>query len=604
MLQRISIMMVAAVLLFSCRKDPSLVSPVDSYATNVYPKTLSDVNSVLAPCYSNLRDPNLFGFNLSPKALANCTHTANSAYGGDGSWNEMTNTNLTVTNQFVLGAWTSFYTGVKNCNAALAGADFYAANYGKAEDKAAIDWVRGQALFLRAYYYFNLACYFDETYITTTGGGDKMGLPLFDKLPASLDSTQKPRATVRATWDLIISDLTQAATLLKGKTWMGEEQGRVSEWAAKGLLGKAYVFTQDWAKAKPVLLDVITNSGKTLMPYAKYREAFVGISANEFNEESLFELNIDEDSKGNYGVYGNTPNATAITGLIWPPWALGNDGTEGNANPLGYGNEILHDRNVLRFGYTTGTYTLVDNPAFNSSKDPSYTNPRKIIDPAYKAQALLVRTAKTADPRLYVNALQPWLDSVKFDGKNWYPVSKPNFYAGQVNTYGWSFRKYAPNFNNINNTGPADAWNQYLLRLADVYLLYAEAAKGAGDNAIALEYINKVKRRAYGYAIDAASPVDYASLTATTSANSAADPVLGNNPLYYERWAELFNEGHWWFDLCRWRIGKSEAAFYGTAMNVSGPFQWSDAKSYTWPIPLNELNSNAKMAGHQNPGYN
>ncbi|GGH65295.1 hypothetical protein HNQ91_002111 [Filimonas zeae] len=603
MIKQLSLLLMGAVLLFGCRKDPALVSPTDSYATNVYPKTLSDLNSVLAPCYSNLRDPNLFGFNLSPKALANCTHTANSSYGGDASWNEMTNTNLTITNQFVLGAWTSFYTGVKNCNATLAAADFYAANYARAEDKTAIDQVRGQALFMRAYYYFNLAGYFNEAYITTTGGGDKMGLPLFDKLPASLDSTQKPRATVRATWDLIINDLTQAATLLKGKVWTGDEQGRVSEWAAKGLLGKAYVFTQDWAKARTVLLDVITNSGKTLMPYAKYRDAFIGISANEFNEESLFELNIDEDSKGNYGVYGNTPNATAITGLIWPPWALGNDGTEGNANPLGYGNEFLHDQNVLRFGYQAGTYTLVNNPAFDGSKPAGYTNPQKVIDPVYKAKALLVRTAQTADPRLYVNALQPWLDSVKFDGKNWYPVSKPNFLASTAGAYGWSFRKYAPNFNNINNTGPADAWNQYLLRLADVYLLYAEASKGAGDNTTALEYLNKVKRRAYGYAINSASPVDYTSLTATTSAAAAGDPVLGNNPLYYERWAELFNEGHWWFDLCRWRIGKSEATFYGTALNVNGPFQWNDAKSYTWPIPLNELNSNGKIAGQQNPGY-
>jgi hypothetical protein len=176
----------------------------------------------------------------------------------------------------------------------------------------------------------------------------------------------------------------------------------------------------------------------------------------------------------------------------------------------------------------------------------------------------------------------------------------PAFWAGQTNRYGWSFRKYAPIFNNINNTGPADAWNYYLIRLADVYLLYAEAAKGTNDNATALEYLNKTKRRAYGYPVNAASPVDYTSLTGSTVA--IGDPVLGNNPLYYERFAELFNEGGWWFDVCRWRIGASEAAYYESAMNVTGNLTWKD-KTYSWPIPLSEFNSNPKMAGQQNPGY-
>lgn len=377
----------------------------------------------------------------------------------------------------------------------------------------------------------------------------------------------------------------------------------MTEWSAKALLGKVYVFTQDWANAKTTLLDVIQNSGKSLMPYEKYQDAFNGNSANEFNEESLFELNIDPDSKGGYGIYSPAANAAAINGLIWAPFALGGDGTEGAAFPLGYGNEFFHDQNVLRFGYSIGSnYTLVPNPAYNAAIGPKYNNPEMIMDPVYKQNALQVRTNKTADPRLFVNALQPWIDSVRFDGTHWAPAAKPNFLAGNGNVYGWGMRKYAPiNYNeNVGlGNGVSDAWNYYLLRLADVYLLCAEASIGSGDNATGLEYLNKVKRRAYGYDINSTSPVDYKSLTDKTVAIN--DPVLGNNPLYYERWAELFNEGHWWFDVCRWHLGKSEAAYYVTAINVQGPFQWDDNKSYTWPIPLNEINSNSKIK--QNPGY-
>jgi hypothetical protein len=76
---------------------------------------------------------------------------------------------------------------------------------------------------------------------------------------------------------------------------------------------------------------------------------------------------------------------------------------------------------------------------------------------------------------------------------------------------------------------------------------------------------------------------------------------LTNNPLYYERWAELFNEGSWWFDVCRWRIGKSEATYFGTAVNLNGPIQWDDTKSYVWPIPQSEINSNGRIK--QSAGY-
>jgi hypothetical protein len=599
MYKKLYISLLAVGLIAGCKKDLQNASDPSVYSTSNYPASVNDLQSVLAPCYSNLRDPDLFGFHLLPKALSNSTHTANSAYNGDPAWNEMANTNLSISNQYSTEAYTAFYTGVKNCNVALAGAELLSAK-AAAGDQQAITYIRGQAYFLRAYYYFQLECLFGESYITTAGGGDKMGVPIYNGIPTDLASTQVARSTTRAVWDFIENDLKQAALLLKGKTWTGNDVGRVSEWAAKGLLGKAYVFTQDWTNAKTTLLDVIQNSGKTLMPFAKYADAFNGNSANEFNEESLFELNIDADAKGNdYGVYGSkAANSTTINGLIWPAWALGADGTEGGASPLGYGNEIVHDLNIPRFGFTIGYYNLVANPAYTGS-NPSYSNPQQIMDPVYRAKALAVRANKTADPRLFVNTIEPWIDQVKPDGVTVYPASKPNFYAGQFATYGFSFRKYAPNTYNENNNGPADAWNYYLLRLADVYLLYAEACIATSDNVNGLEYINKVKRRAYSLPISTPSAVDYASTTAQTS---APDVVLGHNPLYYERWAELFNEGHWWYDVCRWRIGKAEATYFGTALNLTGAIQWDDSKSYVWPIPLGEITSNSKIK--QNPGYN
>jgi hypothetical protein len=608
MSKKLYIAALALILIAGCKKAPLNVGPQNEYSSSTYPKTVNDLQSVLVSAYANLRDQGIFGFHYLPKALSNSMHTVNSEYGGDPGWNEMAANNLTVGNEYPSETWQALYVGVKDCNVTIYAAATLLKNDPTA-DKNTINLILGQAYCLRGWYYMQLECLFGESYMGAGGvNGDKMGVPLYTQVPANLAETQVARSSVKDTWALIISDFQQAATMLKGQVWPASDAARATEWAAKGLLGKAYIYTQDWADAKTTLLDVISNSGKSLMPYSTYHDAFNG--NNKFNTESLFELYIDQNSNGGYGIYSGAANSSTINGLIWAPRTFGGynpdgtpfTGTEGNTQALGYPNEFVHDQNVVRFGYSIGsTYDLVPNPKYTGS-NPSFLNPQLIQDPVYKAKALAVRTNQTADPRLWVNTLQPWIDSVKYDGTNWALVSKPDVYAFQQNHYGFSMRKYSPidyNENTINS----DKWDYYLLRLADVYLLYAEASINSGDNTTGLEYLNKVKRRAYGLPINTASSVDYKSLTDQTSAANASDPVLGNNPLYYERWAELFNEGTWWFDVCRWKIGASEAAFFGSAINATQPLTttFDPTKSYVWPIPQSETNTNSKIK--QNPNY-
>ena len=608
--------LLAACLISGCKKDPAMVGPTDKYSTASYPKSFDDLNSAVTACYSNLRDQYLYGFDFLPKVMANATHVSDAAY-TDPDWVGFSNpTAINPSNGFVTGAWQALFAGVKNCNVALSAADFYESNYAAPAEKTQIDYVRGQAYFLRAYYYFMLENLFGEDYVPSPTATDTLGVPIFSGIPATYQDAQQPRSSITAVWNLIESDLQKAADLLKGQVWPASDQARATEWAAKALLGKAYVFRKEYAKAAPVLKDVIDNSGKSLMPYKNYRNSFIGIDINgnsvdEFNSESLFELNVDQNAMGGYGVFSGVANATTINGLIWPPYALGEDGTEATSQPLGYGgNDGFHDKNVLRFGFNLGTYNLVNNPDFDASKPASYTNPKMVMDPVYKQKSLAARTNHTVDPRLYVSAMQPWLDSVRLKDKNgvlaWHPVARPGYLQGDPNfaeEYGWSFRKYAPIYNTMDAVGDADACNIYLLRLADVYLLYAEASMHNGDNATALNYLNKIRRRAYGLDPNTTSALDYKSLTDATPAAVSNDPVLGHNPLYYERWAELFNEGQWWFDMCRWHLGASEAAYYGSVRTVKGALQWDD-KSYAWPIPLAEINSNPKITtADQNPGY-
>jgi starch-binding outer membrane protein, SusD/RagB family len=608
--KKIIIALLVSATLTCCTKAPVSVSDLSQYGSSSFPTQLSDLESVLGSTYGNIRSQQLYGFQTLCKTFAATEHTSNLNYGGDAFWSGIEYNNLSTSNSLAQDSWTGYYVGVKDANVTLEAADFYQKNYMAAGELTQVNYIRGEAYFLRAWYYFQLECFFGESYISQTGGGDKMGVPLFTSVPKTLAETRVPRATVRQVWDQIISDCKLSAQLLNGVVRTGNDEGRVTDWCAKGLLGKAYVFTQSWDSAKMLLKDVIDNSGKTLMPWWKYQMAFnsnVGNSLNnnlneEFNEESLFEINVDRVPAA-YGIFGDPPNKNLTTtmGVIWSPSGYNDDGTIPTG--MGYANENVHDRNLVRFGFNLPLPTLVPNPNYN----PAITSPFNLVsipDTAFTRKSKEFRTQKTDDPRLYVCALQPFFDTVyfKLTGAGMLrPVSKCVNIPTQL-YQGWSYKKFQTLDANLGDINYADGANYYLLRMADIYLLYAEACMNSGDGATALEYINKVHRRAYDQPINSPSPYDYAGLTAPT-VTSSDDANLSNNPLRYERYAELFAEGHWWFDVCRWRIGQAEADFYGNLLPDNHPSEWSDGRSYSFPIPLQEITANPAMTNQQNPGY-
>ncbi len=127
-----------------------------------------------------------------------------------------------------------------------------------------------------------------------------------------------------------------------------------------------------------------------------------------------------------------------------------------------------------------------------------------------------------------------------------------------------------------------------IYRYTEAFLIYAEAASMAAGtpSALALERLNMIKRRAYGYDLAVASPVDY---PAGMSKDAFRDAVLN------ERGYEFLIEGSRWWDLKR--TGRVK-----TAMVAAGR-AFSDAR-LLWPIPTEELNNNPALTqADQNPGY-
>ncbi len=138
------------------------------------------------------------------------------------------------------------------------------------------------------------------------------------------------------------------------------------------------------------------------------------------------------------------------------------------------------------------------------------------------------------------------------------------------------------------NTDGISLYSVPVYRFSEAFLFYAEAscmAEGS-PSSLALEKLNMIKRRAYGFNITANSSVDY---PAGMSKIDFREAVL------QERAYEFLIERRRWFDLKR--TGKVKEAFAATGRNILD-------ERMLFPIPENEINNNPAInQADQNPGY-
>ena len=437
-----------------------------------------------------------------------------------------------------------------------------------------------------------------------------VGIPIVRKVPKTLEEMYIGREKTGDCYRAIIEDLDAAVGLLTQT-----DPHRVTLWAAKAFRAKACLFAGETELAKTYLKDCIDNSGKTLESFERYRMMFNGYDEYEYNSESFYEVGnrADPTSGAAYG----SPNTGSTLSLYYPPFCIAPDGTR---TAMSYGNQYMHDRNLIRFGYTD---PAPQSSAVMKSREGEGGETEYYLDEDYlalqqKHRDELGREENGPDPRLYVCALQPFIDEVQMTidgvndsrkvaqvdfGKWWEDTSKTTGNDPET-FYGWPVRKY--NFlegHLLDATRNVAGYNIYFIRLPEIYLMYALLVKDS-DPATALEYVNKVHRRAYNYPVDGASPVDYASLGDRTRTADETDH-LANDPLLYELWAEVFGEMRWWEYVRLLDLGEQEKDFYKT---ISGPgasktnIVWKDT-NYAMPIPTSEFETNPNPEMVQTPGY-
>lgn len=154
--------------------------------------------------------------------------------------------------------------------------------------------------------------------------------------------------------------------------------------------------------------------------------------------------------------------------------------------------------------------------------------------------------------------------------------------------------KYVKKYYDVSFSGSDNDNNWIELRLADIYLLYAEALVRQGkQQGVALTYLNKIRQRARNSTGGNANVLpDYAPFSSDAAFLLAIEK---------ERRVELAFENHRWFDLVRTERAKIILSAEQKEQNGFSPASWTD-NMLLFPIPLQVIQSNPEKI-NQNPGY-
>ena len=206
---------VATLGLTSCSIDN--VENIGEMSTSEFPKTDSDIESVLAGVYQNLNETHA---NPQCSFLYYACLASDDQFGGGGTNDKLMqaedlicNYNADMTNQF----YADRYKGVARANTlleVLENAD------GMAEDVK--NKGIGESKFLRAFYYYELASMYGNVPLITS--------------PEQEDTKQ---GDVKVLWGQILQDLRDAVTLLPAER---RSDGRIDKYTAEAMLGRAWLF--------------------------------------------------------------------------------------------------------------------------------------------------------------------------------------------------------------------------------------------------------------------------------------------------------------------------------------------------------------------------
>ncbi len=228
-----------------CKKYVEIPPPQDQLLSSLVFTDDKTATSAMVGLYSSLNAFNSsfanFHVNFMPAMSADDFYYSLSV----ASYNEFADNTLTPSNSNVAKFWDPVYSYIYHANAILEGVD-KATGLSETVKKQ----LKGEASFLRAYFYFYL-------------------VNIFGDVPLILDTdyrvnTSKPRTGVDSVYAAIINDLLTAQSNLPDN-YPSSERVRANKAVATALLARVYLYRADYVKAEEEATKVIGNSNYALL---------------------------------------------------------------------------------------------------------------------------------------------------------------------------------------------------------------------------------------------------------------------------------------------------------------------------------------------------
>ncbi|MEJ8841343.1 RagB/SusD family nutrient uptake outer membrane protein [Lacibacter sp. H375] len=270
---KLFLLLVAAVAFTSCKKSFLELNPPTSLTPGQALATEADLQVALRGAYAGLRGVDYFGRTVPILGDIMADNTYQHAVNTN-RYTLFNNYSFVVTDGNALGLWTSAYSVILRANNII---------NSPVASNANVNQYKGEAYALRALSYFTLVRYFSKPF---TDAPDSHGVPLV----TTYNPDDKPgRATVAQVYALILSDLTQAYTLMTKYT----NSSQFSKYAAKGLEAKVHMTMGTKAAALTAALDVINNGGFGSLTAANHAAYWTSPAIRTDKLETLFEVSSD-----------------------------------------------------------------------------------------------------------------------------------------------------------------------------------------------------------------------------------------------------------------------------------------------------------------------
>ena len=520
----------------ACSDDWLSLSDPNHETTDTFWKTAEQFDQGLSAAYSTWRRPGYFSRWFQILMILR----------GDEGWSESPNPEFQADANFIISAynydrnegivlpWQAMYNSLYYVNQVIDNMNAQGYNL---FPKAEADKILGQGYFIRGVAFWAIA-------------------GIYGKGPVQTSSISNgPIGNQEDLYKQALSDFTKASELLP-ENWPAVDKGRVTKGGALGMMARinmqlaglkchrpwdaanqnADAAKAYWQAAKKNIEDILALNIYSLCD--DWMDNFT--EDNENNSESLFEINFKD-------------------GLI-------NGKEVGNQRPKFLGLYLSDGSGAWNDG--SARDWLLDE--FNKERD--------------KDGNVDMRKFHTL---FYYDPAEPQTATANYYGKTWLEWCAQEGYQNDQFPHACYWKKYTSVETDNKNEDYSSGANLRILRLADIYLMYAECINELnGDRTTAVEYINKVRRR-----------VNMADLN--PSGFTTYDELL--TQIKHERLVELCGECTRWFDLDRWGDIHDQGKVNEIAERDIDFRSYNVGKNHVWIIPNHEINLWEGLT--QNPGY-